>query len=260
MMYHRYGRYGPDAWKRRRQCLFQPCLPAIVPTVAVTVTRTQAPVNAGRIIFIVVTSSEYFDSNEPPQIPGGNPLLPQPAIPPIDNSPLAKKARIQAIDDIVEVKGLIERYGSITIQDEYVLKRADMLAREAVKSSYASGDIPGQAEYKKLVESWIKAYLGQFEEEKQPILANLKCFPDAKAVNLAKKAHQDKEKYIFPSSGRGPFHQRDLAIVSALHELNLCPNLEEHLEKIHVYVDIYEEAFRSSKEEVVWPNPASFRT
>jgi hypothetical protein len=46
---------------------------------------------------------------------------------------------------------------------------------------------------------------------------------------------------------------RVLAVVSALFELGLCQDLESYLEQIHSYVDTYEEAFRNSKEEVVWP-------
>lgn len=42
-------------------------------------------------------------------------------------------------------------------------------------------------------------------------------------------------------------------MVSALFELGLCQDLESYLEQIHSYVDTYEEAFRNSKEEVVWP-------
>jgi hypothetical protein len=59
-MYHRYGRHGPHAWKRQRQCKFQQRLPAIVPPVAVV--RIQIPIEAERIIIIIMQQPERFDS------------------------------------------------------------------------------------------------------------------------------------------------------------------------------------------------------
>jgi hypothetical protein len=254
MMYHRYGRHGPDAWERRRQRRFQQRLPAVIPTVAVV--RIQAPVNAERIIFIVLNSPEDFEQN------GSLPMQREQQISvqtifQDENNPLTNRARIQAAEDIDDIKTLNEQEGQVTIVDKDVPKRAKILAKADVKSNYLSGALTLD-EHKQYIEDYQAAYLDQFAKERRSIARDLRSFPDAKAVNLARKARVDKKTTFFPSSGRGPFHQRDLAVVSALYELELCQNLEEYLEKIHVYVDIYEDAFRSSKEEVVWPDPASF--
>ncbi len=198
---------------------------------------------------------EDFEQNKPISIQREQPLSLQPVI---DNSPLAKRARIRAVDDIEDIKALIEKDGPVTILDDHVHKRATTLAKEEVKNSYPPDDPPDPTEYRKRVERWKAAYLDQLEEERKSIARDLKSFPDTKAVNLARKAREDRRKYMFAPFGRGPFHQRDLAVVSTLHELELCQSLEEYLGKIHTYVDIYEEAFRNSKEEVVWPDPASF--
>jgi len=255
-MYHRYGRHGPHAWKRWRQRKFFSHLPAVVPTVAIA--HLQVPPTVERIILIVVTSPDDFEQNEPIQIPSRD--TPRSLQPARDNSPLARKARIQAADDIEEVKALIAQEGSVTILDDEVSERALALAKLTVKNSYPPENPPDLSEYKQMVKRWVAAYMEQFAEERQAIASkDLKSLPDGKAVALAQKAREDKAKYTFPSSGRGPFHQRDLAVVSALHELELCPNLEEHLEKIHDYVDIYEEAFRNPQKEVTWPDPRSFR-
>ncbi|WP_220200357.1 hypothetical protein [Ktedonospora formicarum] len=204
----------------------------------------------------MVTSPDDFEQNEPIQLQRDTTRALQPAP---DNSPLANQARIQAVDDIQEVQALIAKEGSVTILDAELEERALALAKLAVKSSYPPENPPNPTEYKQMVKRWVAAYMEQFVEERQAISKDLKSLPDAKAVALAQKAREDKVKYHFPSSSRGPFHQRDLAVVSALHELGLCQNLEEYLEKIHDYVDIYEEAFRNPQKEVTWPDPRSFR-
>jgi hypothetical protein len=161
---------------------------------------------------------------------------------------------MQVVDDIEDIKVLAEKEGQVVIVDDDVAKRARALARVAARNSNPRN----HEEYKQQQERYLTAYFALFEVEKKAITKDLKCFPDSKALNLARKARLDRKKYVFPSSGRGPFHQRDLAVVSALHELGLCQDLEDHLEKIHTYVDTYEEAFRNPKEEVAWPNPATF--
>ncbi len=249
-MYHRYGRHGLHAWKRRRQLRFQQRLPAIASTVAIV--RFRAPVPRERIIFIVVTSPDNSDDLMSLQREQSRSL--QTAS---DNSPLANRARVQAVDDIDEIKALCEREGQVTILNDLVGRRARILASEEVKNNPPADNL-GPEEYKHYKGRYQTAYLDQFEKERRANATELKSLPDEKATELARKARQDKEKYVFPSSGRGPFHQRDLAVVSALHILGLCQNLEEHLPSIHRYVDIYEEAFRNPQKEVFWPNPASF--
>lgn len=251
-MYHRYGRHGPFAWLRWYKRRYRRALPAVIPPVALV--PFQRPVDAERILIIVVTPSEPLYPNEPLPFPAEQPRSLQPAP---DNSPLARQARIKATDDIDEIQALIKKGTPIIIVDENVEKRAELLAKEEVKRSYPRDNPPDVPVYKDLVGRWKSAYIDQFESERTSI-QNLKHFPDTKAFNLAQKARQDREKYTFPSSGRGLFHQRDLAVVSALHELELCQALEEHLEKIHDYVDIYEEAFRNPKKEVSWPGLDSF--
>lgn len=255
MSYHRYGRHGPNAWKRWRQHRNQQRLPALIPTTAIVL--VQAPANAERIIFIVVNPPESLDPNEPIVIQTEpQSLPPQPVV---DNSPLARGARIRAVDDIAEIKSLIETRGPVIILDEDVHKHAMLLAKEEVKKSYSRENTPDPAEYKLLVDRWARAYLGQFEEERKVIARGLKQFPDVKAVNLARKARQDRAKYSFPQTSRGGSHQRDLAVISALHEIDLCINLEDQLARVHQYVDIYDDAFHDPKEVVTWPGPDSFR-
>jgi len=256
-MYHRYGRHGPDAWERRRQRRFQQRLPAIIPTVAVV--RIQAPVNAERIIFIVLNSPEDFEQNGSLSTQREQRLSVQTISQPArdENNPLTNRARIQAAEDIDDLTTLCQKEGQVTIVDEHVARRAKALAKADVKSNYPPGGITLD-QHKQYLEDYQTAYLDQFAKERTLIEKDLRSFPDAKAVNLARKARKDRKTTFFPSSGRGPSHQRDLAVVSALYELELCQNLEEYLEKIHIYVDIYEDAFRSDKEEVVWPDPASF--
>lgn len=245
MLLHRYGRHGPEAWRIRQQRRFQRHLPVVVSrTVSV-----QVPVSTERIIFIVLNSPDDFEVNEPLNFPRETYAL-QPAV---DNSPIANTARMQVVDDIEDIRALAEAEGQVVIVDSEVAKRAKVLAREAAKSNQPAD----HEEYRHQQERYLAAYFALFEEEKKKIAKDLKCFPDAKAINLARKARVDRKKYVFPSSGKGPFHQRNLAVVSALCELGLCQDLESYLEQIHMYVDTYEEAFRSPKEEVMWP-PATF--
>jgi len=213
MYHHRYGRHGPDAWKRRHLSRFQQRLPAIASTVAVV--RIQTPVNAERIIFIVVTSPgnpEGFERNEPILIQREQSLSLQPVI---DNSPLAKRARIRAVDDIEDIKTRIEKEGPVTILDEYVHKRAMILAKEEVKNSYSPDDPPDPDEYRRLVERWKSSYLEQLEKERKVIANDLKSFPDTKAANLARKAREDRRKYLWnflsvvARRGSSLFHQKD---------------------------------------------------
>jgi hypothetical protein len=246
MYHHRYGRHGLDAWKRRRQQRFQRHLPVVSTSVSI-----QVLASTERIIFIVLDSSDAFDLSEPLTFPREQTHALQPAI---DNSPIANTARMQVVDDIEDIKALAEKEGQVVIVDDDVAKRARALARVAARN----GNPSNHEEYKQQQERYLTAYFTLFEEEKKAITKDLKCFPDARAITLARKARSDRKKYVFSSSGRGAFHQRDLAVVSALHELGLCQDLEDHLEKIHTYVDTYEEAFRNPKEEVVWPDSASF--
>ncbi|MGH2478060.1 MAG: hypothetical protein ACRDHW_00175 [Ktedonobacteraceae bacterium] len=197
----------------------------------------------------MLNSPDDFERNEPFPFPGETHAL-QPIV---DKSPIANVARMQVVDDIEDIKALAEREGQVVIVQDDVVKRARTLARTAAKSSNPAN----HDDYRQLQERYLAAYFALFDEEKKPITKDLKCFPDTKAINLARKARADRKKYTFPSSGKGPFHQRDLAVVSALYELGLCQDLESYLEQIHEYVDTYEEAFRNLKEEVAWP-PATF--
>jgi len=197
----------------------------------------------------VLNSSDAFEGSEPLPFPE-EPRALQPAV---DTSPIANAARMQVVDDIEDIKALAEREGQVVVVNDDVVKRARTLARTAAKSSNPTS----HDEYRQLQERYLAAYFALFDEEKKLIAKDLKCFPDTKAINLARKARADRKKYTFPSAGTGPFHQRDLAVVSALYELGLCQDLENYLEQIHEYVDTYEEAFRNPKEEVVWP-PATF--
>jgi hypothetical protein len=60
-MYHRYGRHGPHAWRRRRERRFQRHLPAIVPPVAIV--RIYVPITAERVIIIIMQQPERFDEH-----------------------------------------------------------------------------------------------------------------------------------------------------------------------------------------------------
>lgn len=156
------------------------------------------------------------------------------------------------MDDIDEIKELIGRKGRVMIVDEEVTQRAKTLAKKAVKDNH----LISSDDYRPQQDRYLAAYSAKFEEERKSLVQSLKCFPNAAAVELARKARTDKTQYNFPPSGKGPSHQRDLAVVSALHALGLSHNLEGDLEKIHDYADMYEEAVHSS-EEVPWP-PATF--
>lgn len=242
---HRYGRHGPEAWRVRRQRRFQRYLPVVVSTRV----SVQVLVPIERIIYIVLEPSDSFEGNEPLPLHRETHAL-QPVF---DNSTIANTARMQVVDDIEDIRALAEKEGQVVIVDDDVLNRARTLARGAARSSNPTS----HEEYRQQQERYLAAYFTLFEEEKKKIVKDLKCFPDTKAINLARKARADRKKYTFPSSGKGPFHQRDLAVVSALYELGLCQDLESYLEQIHSYVDTYEDAFRNSKEEVRWP-PATF--
>ena len=243
MLLHRYGRHGPEAWRIRRARRFQRSLPAIVSSRV----SVQTPVSTERIIFIVIHPSDAFEENEPLPFPGEMHAL-QPVL---DKSPIALAGEMQAIYDTEDIQALSEREGKkVTIINEHVTRRATNLAREKAREINVE-NIPEN--YEHLWKSYRDAYLAKFEERKLSIAPYLTYFPDTKAANLARKAHEDREKYTFASSGKGPFHQRDLAVVSALHELELCQDLEGFLEKIHPYADIYEEARRNPGKGVEWP-------
>jgi len=61
-MYHRYGRHGPHAWKRWRQRKFQQRLPILAPSVAVV--HVHVPIEAERIIIIIMQQPQDFDERD----------------------------------------------------------------------------------------------------------------------------------------------------------------------------------------------------
>lgn len=192
MLLHRYGRHGPEAWRVRRQHRFQRYLPTVVST-SVSV---QVPASTERIIFIVIEQPDFFKADEPLPFSRDAHAL-QPAH---DNSPIANTARMQVVDDIEDIKALAESEGQGVIVDEEVAKRARLLARTAARNNQPTG----HEEDRQQQERSLAAYFTLFEEEKKKIARDLKCFPDGKAINLARKARADRKKYAFPSSGNGP--------------------------------------------------------
>ena len=206
--------------------------------------RVLVPVHTERIICIVIHPQDAFDEDVPLPFPAEVHAL-QPIF---DKSPIADAARKQAYIDIEEIQALAEEKNQAIIIDQNLhFRRLRLKAREEAAKGAAEN-------YKQLRDRFLVVYRETFEEEKKLIATDLKVFPDEKAVNLSRKARADRKKYTFPSSGKGPFHQRDLAVVSALCELDLlCRNVEDFLARIHPYADIYEDSWRNPGEEVVWP-------
>jgi hypothetical protein len=288
MMSHRYGRYGPHAWKylRRRKYAHRP---AVLPVPVISTTlfvRVVVPSTTERVVIVIMPENELPDEAPTPDItiirgPGGEELsaLPaneiargkQAAIPSGDAA-LVNHAQWRAHHDAETVKELIKDGHFVRIDDARLEKRLKDLVLAYFDRRVADGashpDI--QQEYQAKREVYRDAYLQYFHTlllqgqkgstylslSSHPLEARLRCL-----------AIEDRNR--FAPVGANPLHRRDLAVIRVLsilnedldHTLQTDEDLDhalQTLDTIHEHASIYEDYYENPRKEVSWPGPASF--
>jgi len=166
-MYHRYGRHGPDAWERRRQCRFprqKRFLPVLASPVAVVIAHDF--VEEERIITIVVTSNnqyspEFEQGDEEEQLPFSGPrLLGAPQDEQAMYARLRTLGEFEAGAYFSRVEQDVEDRGREWPLDETVAREANKKAhddlRQFVKASNASLDIDRARDF--YIEVFVDCY------------------------------------------------------------------------------------------------------
>lgn len=275
-MSHRYGRYGSHAWKRlqRRKYAHHPAvLP--VPVVSTTmIVRVIVPSTTERVIVVIMPENELPDGATPPDITilrgQGGEAFPVPPIEAIarekhvalspGDASLLNHAQWRAHHDADTVKELIRDGKFVRIDDARLEKRLKDLVLAYFDRRIADGaphpDL--QQEYQTKREVYRDAYLQYFHTllaqgqqgstylSSQPLEARLRCL-----------AIEDRNK--FATAWTSPLHRRDLAVVRALGVLNEdLDHALQTLDTIHEHADMYEDYYEHPREEVSWPEPATF--
>jgi hypothetical protein len=263
MRSHHYGRHGHHAWRKwhKRRYSRPSALP--VPVAPPTVIRVYVPITAERIIFIVIQGTQDPNETNPSQkiveISAGQYM--SPTFTPSDtgemrriardNSPLArikKRAARQASQDIDKIKLLHASGHALIIRWDYLRTRNERYALNDIWKIFPEDESPDEQEKENLVEAYQQTHRDELSEyvRRYPEISN------SHVANIRKFAIQDRRD--FPPRGK-PFHQRDLGVIRALHELEIpWDSALDCLPEIHELADAYDNYYANLREEVDWPN------
>jgi len=285
-MYHRYGRHGPRAWLRwhKRRYPRPSFLPALANKAEVTVIETgvlyvRLPINVERIIFILMSNDDKektgqelqttgnqsvssFSPDASPNRDGAKKLLPS-----SESTTPTLDAQWQAFRDAKEIKQLSRSGKFVRIDLSRVEDRIERLVDHHLQEHGLNGGPPPSiSEYQEVVDTCKKAYWTEFHKyiggsqeeignDQQEEIPYLHSPIEARLRDLA---ILDRKESSPP--WRRPSHQRDLAVIRVLVELDLSlDTAQHHLEEIHNYADLYEKYSSNPREEVIWPsNQESF--
>jgi hypothetical protein len=268
-MYHRYGRHGPHAWRRRRQRRFQQRLPAVVPTVAVV--RVRVPITTERIILIIMSDGNVYEGLEETQLQfdgdqtGNLVVVPEQSVIsntdiikrlPSSDASLIEEAQWQAYQDAGEVADILKKEPLVRIHGPRVEERIKRVVRAYLEKNRPKGGPPGIHERDRLLSVSKKAYWEYFYQEIPHDKTRL--ITTSQEAELRNQAILDRKKYSTYASEQS--HRRDLAVIRVLSvlDLHLDHENDDHLEQIHDFADKYEYYFRTFGEEVIWPAQDSF--
>lgn len=272
-MSHRYGRHGARAWLlwRKRHYVRPSLLPVpVVPKIV----RVFIPAATERIIFIIMLDNNHsnedgeLNEQEEIQIVSGQseqhsfapvpPSLPSPSDTQkltVDNSPMAKRARWQAVDDIHEIEGLNKNGKFVLIDLDGVADRAEDLARKDIRENHSRDDPPDDEQYKKLLVAYRDAYTKRFNDGTRESSGDIKHLHSQQTIHLREIAIQDRRT----SPSNRNYHIRDLAVIRVLNELDIPLDIaENHLPQIHLLADTYQEYYSNPREGVTWPSQRFF--
>jgi hypothetical protein len=248
-MEHRYGRHGPRAWLRWRIRRYgRPVkLPASVVSQP-TIIRVFTPINAERIIFIVVEAPQYSDqqnSSGGNQLTAGTPL-----------TLMKQYGERQARRDIVKIKNLVEEEQLLFLRRDTIKRRNGILAQNLIWTKiYVDSMSPSNQDVENLISTYQQEYGRVFDEGID--YYQLESINDPHIANIRKIAMQDS--IDFPASVRrrdeSKFHQRDLGVIRVLLELGIdLEDAVDHLTEIHELADEYDEYCRNPRKGVNWPD------
>jgi len=266
-MYHRYGRHGPHAWKRRHQHRFQQHLPVVAPTVIVQI---EISINAERIIFIIMPDHGQPEGtwvNEEKELEAGNGQTDPLAlatrqqetnglekIDPKDQE-LARRAKWSAVDGLDEVKKLHRQGRFVIINWQGVEEKAKDQALKYIRENYSQDDPPEDQELERLLSVYACAYKARLQQDLKAISNNIDYFDSSQEVRLRDLAIQDKEK--FPTDDHN--HIRDIAVVRILQEMHIPLHLAtDRFSVIHDLAAKYQHYYSDSREAVAWPDQGFF--
>ncbi len=266
-MYHRYGRHGPHAWKRRHQRRFQQHLPVVAPIVIVQI---EISINAERIIFIIMPDHGQPEGtwvNEEKELEAGNGQTDPLAIAtrqqetdeleevdPKDQE-LVKSAKWSAVDGLDEVKKLHRREKFVIIDWQGVEDKAHDQALKQIRENYSQDDPPEDQELERLLSVYARAYKARLKQGLKTIPNNIDYFNSPQEVRLRELAIQDRRN--FPTKDHD--YIRDMAVVRVLQESHISLHLAtDHFSIIHDLATKYQHYYSDSREAVVWPGQGFF--
>ncbi len=290
-MEHRYGRHGPRAWLRQRQRRYgRPSRLPVPVEPQPTIVRVHVPINAERIIFIIMQGTPDQDdfNQQVASIPYGQQvstdyLNPSPPATVVteekgvtqegedtskkrdivdDNTPMAqiqKFAERQAGIDIDEIIELCDEGETVVIQWHSIAKRNKGLIRDLIWNTIYRSSSPGNQAKDELANAYQTRHKAALDEGLKHY--HLEAVTNPHIARIRETAMQDRVD--FPSNMRGAYriHQRDLGVIRVMGELGI--DLESAIDRIaevSILADEYEKYFSTPRKVVNWPDDmASFR-
>src|SRR5258707_2315225 len=206
-MHHRYGRYGPNAWKRKRQRWSQQRLPTVVmPTVAIV--RVRVPISTERIILIIMPDGEtgtYQESTDPQ--PGGDQTkkiavyptynaLPEQQRQDQDSIPswlrmLQRVAERRAIADSQHLRDYADNEQHITFDSRRLDRRIRDFAEQDISNELLRDD--SVSGYEALFDAYERAYRDKLREKTQPFAKWITILRGQKEQQLRMLLSQDRQ-------------------------------------------------------------------
>lgn len=269
-MYHRYGRHGPHAWKRRRQRRYERQLPVILPSTTAVI-HVRVPITTERIILIIMPDNrEVSEFQEGIVVPhdgdqtGRAPVTTEFSILPTTEkmqrvsprpSLVQKMAERQAYLDAMEIRDRVDNGQYITFDQKRLARRIRLYAARDISPDYLRDD--AVSGYEDLLAEYEDAYQRKFYEHIRPVESHLTFLRDEKEQRLRARLTQDR--LLVQTRSPGDWHARDLVLLRLLQiyysdQLELV-NVDTLLEQ-HGIIDRYEKFVLDveSRNEVIWPD------
>ncbi len=172
----------------------------------------------------------------------------------VSESSMEKMARNQARKDAKEIKARIDDGDFVRVHWPKVNRKADHLAEKALETCYPGLQMPDNHECDRLVEEYKNAYQQSLKERLKDV--SVDYFDTEFEAQLRKTAMNDREK----EPQNRPYHKRDLAVIRVLSQLEVSLDIaDERLVEIQKWADKYEGYYSNPREELIWPDPDSFR-
>ncbi|MDQ2714585.1 MAG: hypothetical protein M3Z08_06735 [Chloroflexota bacterium] len=274
-MSHRYGRHGPRAWLRWRERHHRISLMPAVVQAETKIIHVRVPVNAERIILIIMGNSfqempqeQIIDAQLAPRLSSVPPSLPPGGmqISSAGEDEIKLSAEIEAETDLGSLLPRFDTEPKIGIDDSRLLARArDLAVREVKDYRSKHTGIATSEEFTRLIKVYQDEYLSTIEKVLDRNKSKIWRLSDTKEKALRTAAIDDKKiERPSGSDGRISHYMRDCGV---LHVLSLYYSFDiEYLlqdvakmQKMHQLIDAYEEYQRQPESEEIWPNQATFQ-